>query len=128
MSYLLLRALRWGELRGADDVAQMDLAAPTADVRKTLRTAAAGANWKVVLEAAETAMSNPCGRGWLDLQRYAIRACTELGYAAAAKALRAELKTLLADFPMLMNATLNDDTGAANPETLEWLRQEGLIG
>jgi type VI secretion system protein ImpA len=128
VSYLLLRALRWGELRGAADLASMDLAAPAADIRKTLRTAAAASNWKVVLETAEVAMSNPCGRGWLDLQRYAIRACAEMGYAAAARAMRAELKTLLADFPTLMNATLNDDTGAANPETLEWLRQEGLIG
>lgn len=126
-SYLLLRALRWGELRGVSDVAQADLPAPQPEVRKTLRTAAAGGSWKVALESAETAMSNACGRGWLDLQRYSIRACTELGYAAAAKALRSELKSLLLDFPGLTKATLNDDTGAANPETLEWLKQEGLI-
>jgi type VI secretion system protein ImpA len=126
-SYLLLRALRWGELRGAPDVKQADLPAPQAEVRKSLRTAAAGNNWKAVLEAAEGAMGNPCGRGWLDLQRYAIRATTELGYAAAAKAIRSELKSLLVDFPELTKATLNDDTGAANPETLDWLKQEGLM-
>jgi type VI secretion system protein ImpA len=124
---LLLRALRWGELRGAPDVKQADLPAPQAEVRKSLRTAAAGNNWKAVLEAAEGAMGNPCGRGWLDLQRYAIRATTELGYAAAAKAIRSELKSLLVDFPELTKATLNDDTGAANPETLDWLKQEGLM-
>jgi type VI secretion system protein ImpA len=127
-SYLLLRALRWGELRGAPDVKQADLPAPQPEVRRILRSAAAGGNWKLVLESAETAMSNACGRGWLDLQRYSIRACTELGYAAAATALRSELRTLLVDFPDIIRATLNDDTGAANPETLEWLRQEGLIG
>jgi type VI secretion system protein ImpA len=126
-SYLLLRALRWGELRGSPDVKQADLPAPQADVRKSLRTAAAASNWKGVLEAAEAAMSNPCGRGWLDLQRYSIRASTELGYAAAAKAMRSELKSLLVDFPELTKATLNDDTGAANPETLDWLKQEGLM-
>ena len=127
-SYLLLRALRWGELRGVADIDQADLPAPKPEVRKVLRTAAASGNWKMVLEAAETAMSNTCGRGWLDLQRYSIRACTEMGYAAAAKALRSELKSLLTDFPNLARATLNDDTGAANPETLQWLKQEGLIG
>ncbi len=126
VSYLLLRGLRWGELRGSPDVKQADLPAPAAEVRKTLRTAASAGNWQLVLEAAETAMSNACGRGWLDLQRYSIRACTELGYAAAAKAIRSELKTLLSDFPEMTRATLNDDTGAANPETLDWLRQEGL--
>jgi hypothetical protein len=38
------------------------------------------------------------------------------------------LKTFLHDFPQLLAATLNDDTGAANPDTLAWLRQEGLAG
>jgi type VI secretion system protein ImpA len=125
-SYLLLRALRWGELRGVAEGGNLDLPAPQPEVRKVLRTSAAAGNWKLTLESAETAMSNPCGRGWLDLQRYSIRACTELGYAAAAKAIRSELKSLLTDFPNLTKATLNDDTGAANPETLEWLKQEGL--
>ncbi len=126
-SYLLLRALRWGELRSAADIKQADLPAPAADIRRALRTAAATGNWKGVLESAETAMSNTCGRGWLDLQRYSIRAATELGYGAAAKAIRSELKSLLVDFPDLTKATLNDDTGAANPETMDWLKQEGLI-
>lgn len=128
VSYLLLRALRWGELRAVPNLKEADLPAPAADVRKTLRTAAAVNNWGFVLESAETAMGNACGRGWLDLQRYAIRACTELGYAAAALAIRSNLKTLLADFPELSKATLNDDTGAANPETLEWLKKESLLG
>lgn len=128
VSYLLLRALRWGELRTLPNISEADLPAPAADVRRTLRSAAAQKNWGAVLESAETAMSNTCGRGWLDLQRYAIHACTEMGYSAAALAIRSDLKTLLGDFPELGKATLNDDTGVANPETLEWLRQEGLLG
>jgi type VI secretion system protein ImpA len=93
----------------------------------TLKTSAAGNQWKRVLETAESAMSRTCGRGWLDLQRYTISACDALGYAEAAKALRSELKAFLLDFPTLPGATLNDDTGTANPETLNWLRKEGLI-
>ncbi|MBV9157467.1 MAG: type VI secretion system protein TssA [Acidobacteriaceae bacterium] len=125
--YLLLRALRWGEVRGGAENGLTDLPAPAPEVRMTLRASASGKNWARVLDAAEAAMSNAVGRGWLDLQRYSIKACDELGYAVTAKALRSELKTLLADFPQLANATLNDDTGAANPETLAWLRQEGLL-
>ena len=128
VSYLLLRALRWGEVRAASASATNDLPAPPAEVRMTLKTSAAASNWKRVLETAETAMSGASGRGWLDLQRYSIKACDELGYADAAKALRSELKAFLLDFPQLPNATLNDDTGTANPETLAWLRSEGLIG
>jgi type VI secretion system protein ImpA len=128
VSYLLLRALRWGEVRSAGEAALSDLPAPPADVRTALRAAAAGKNWKRVLETAEGAMGTTVGRGWLDLQRYTIKACDELGYSAAAVALRSELKTFLHDLPQLLTATLNDDTGAANPDTLAWLRQEGLAG
>lgn len=126
VSYLLLRALRWGEVRAVNG-ATPDLPAPPSETRVALKTSAAGNNWKRVLETAEAAMSRTCGRGWLDLQRYAISACDALGYADAAKALRSELKAFLLDFPELHVSTLNDDTGTANPETLNWLRKEGLI-
>ena len=126
--YLLLRALRLGELRdAADGQLPQVMEAPPADVRTTLRHQVQASNWKQVLEIAETAMSQGFGRGWLDIHRYAIHACDELGYKNAAKALRSELKTLLVDMPELPNLTMQDDTGAANPETLAWLRQEGYI-
>ena len=124
--YLLLRALRWGEIRSGGESAIADLPAPSPDVRTTLRSSAAAKNWKRVLEAAEGAMGTSVGRGWLDLQRYSINACDELGYTAVAAALRSELKAFLHDFPQLPAATLNDDTGTANPDTLAWLRKEGL--
>jgi type VI secretion system protein ImpA len=126
--YLLLRAFRWGELRDAVDgqVTQL-LESPPGEVRASLRRNSQAANWKQVLETAETAMSQGFGRGWLDIQRYAIRACDELGYKNAAKALRSELKALLADMPELATAILQDDTGAANPDTIAWLRKEGYV-
>lgn len=127
LSYLLLRALRWGEIRQAGEINSSDLMAPSGDIRVSLRNAAAASNWRLVLDIAETAMSNLTGRGWLDLQRYSVKACDELGYPLAARALRSELKCFLADFPALPKAILNDDTGAANPETLTWLESEGLL-
>jgi type VI secretion system protein ImpA len=127
VSYLLLRALRWGEVRSTNGSITPDLPAPPSETRVALKTSAAANQWKRVLETAESAMSWTCGRGWLDLQRYSITACDALGYAEAAKALRSELKSFLQDFPMLPVATLNDDTGTANPETLNWLRKEGFI-
>jgi type VI secretion system protein ImpA len=127
LPYLLLRALRWGEVRQAGDINPSDLIAPSGEIRVALRNAAGAANWPLVLDIAETAMSNLTGRGWLDLQRYSVKACDELGYAVAARALRSELKCFLADFPQLPKAILNDDTGAANPETLAWLESEGLL-
>jgi type VI secretion system protein ImpA len=124
--YLLLRAARWGELRGAGsslDPAILE-AAPT-EKRTYIKKMVMEGNWAEVLESAENAMSLPCGRGWLDLQRYAVRACESLGsdYEHVAGAIKADLKTLLADYPDLLNASLLDDTPAANLETQGWLKE-----
>jgi type VI secretion system protein ImpA len=127
VSYLLLRALRWGEVRSSNGSTSPDFPAPASETRVSLKASAAANQWKRVLETAESAMGRTCGRGWLDLQRYSISACDALGYTEAAKALRSELKAFLLDFPDLPGTTLNDDTGTANPETLNWLRKEGLI-
>jgi type VI secretion system protein ImpA len=127
--YLLLRAARWGELRGGG--ASLDpaiLEAPPTEKRTQIKKMAMEGNWAEVLEGTESVMSLPCGRGWLDLQRYAVRACESLGsdYEPVAAAIRADLKALLADYPDLLNASLMDDTPAANAETQTWLRETVL--
>jgi type VI secretion system protein ImpA len=127
--YLLLRAARWGELRGAgSSLDPAILEAPPTEKRTHIKKMAMEGNWAEVLEGAESVMSLPCGRGWLDLQRYAVRACESLGsdYDGVAAAIRADLKALLADYPDLLNASLMDDTPAANAETQAWLRESIL--
>lgn len=127
-AYLLLRAIRWGELRSQPvEMATQNLSAPLPATRIALRMAAGAEKFQQVLEVAETAMSTDVGRGWLDLQRYSVVAAEKLSYHNVAKALRSELKALLQDFPQLHSATLSDDTGTANPETLAWLHSEGFI-
>jgi type VI secretion system protein ImpA len=126
--YLMVRALRWGELRAANgDISGSLLEAPPADIRVKLKTSAVAQEWGKVLEIAEGAAASGCGRGWLDLHRYTIRACDELGYTGVARALRSSLKALLSDLPQLPTMTLADDTGTANPETMDWLVRENLF-
>ncbi len=128
MAYLLLRGLRWGELRaGGADLDLSLLEAPPTDIRQQLRKKAMDGLWEEVLETAETAMALPCGRGWLDLQRYVVRACENLGswYDPIAIAVRSGVRALLQDYPQLRTATMMDDTPAANPETLAWLDELG---
>ena len=122
--YMILRGLRWGELRANGsclDAALLD--PPPSETRQQLKKLSAEGQWNELLEAAETAMSLPCGRGWLDLQRYTVRACENLGHDAAAAAVRAGVRAILADFPDLATASLGDDTPTANSETRAWITE-----
>jgi len=124
--YLMLRGWRWGELRaGGPNPDPMMLEAPSTEVRQQLKKLAYDGQWPEVLEIAETAMAQPCGRAWLDLQRYVVKACESLGsdYGPIATAICSELKALLADIPTLPQLTLTDDTPTANAETQAWLRE-----
>jgi len=124
--YLLLRGLRWGELRaGGADIDQALLAAPPSNLRQDLKRLAMEGNWTEVLEAAEKGMGMECGRGWLDLQRYVGRACYELGgdYEPIRGAVVSGVRGLLADYPRLPELTMMDDTPTANAETLAWLKE-----
>jgi type VI secretion system protein ImpA len=125
-SYLALRGLRWGELlaRGSPSNG-MDLEAPPSDTRQKLKRLALDGQWNELLEACEGAMALPCGMAWLDLQRYAIKACQESGgeYAAVGAAIRSSLGSLLMGNPQLQQSSFIDDTPVANPETIAWLQE-----
>ncbi len=124
--YLMLRGLRWGELRAAFQKSDMTLLeGPPTELRQHIKKSAIEGKWSEVLEAAENAMSLPCSRAWLDLQRYVVDACVGLGeqFTPVAVAIRSELKALLRDLPQLLETTLLDDTPAANNETQAWLRE-----
>jgi type VI secretion system protein ImpA len=125
-AYLLLRGLRWGELRASTTLDPKLLEAPPTSVRTTLKGLLLDSRWPELLEAAEGVMGTGQGRGWLDLQRYALTACDALGsdYFAVGAAMRGALRALLADLPQLVDMTLMDDTPTANAETRAWLRAQ----
>lgn len=123
--YLLLRGFRWGELRASGRTPDPRLLeAPTTQTRTQLKSLLLDAKWDTLLEACENVMATPQGRGWLDLQRYALTACDELGsdYRIVGAALRGALRSLLEDLPGLVDMTLMDDTPTANGETRTWLK------
>src|ERR1017187_9564821 len=128
--YLLLRGLRWGELRAAGtEIDQTLLAAPPSGLRQDLKRLSLEGNWTEVLEAAEKGMGMECGRGWLDLQRYVGRACYELGgsYEPIRGAVISGVRGFLADYPRLPELTMMDDTPTANAETIAWLKEYVVV-
>jgi type VI secretion system protein ImpA len=125
--YLVLRGLRWGELRaGGSSLDSALLDSPPSETRQSLKKLSTEGQWNELLECAETAMGLPCGRGWLDLQRYTVKACEGLGHEAVAAAVCGGLRSLLADYPALASASLSDDTPAANNETQAWITERIL--
>lgn len=127
--YALVRGFRWGELRAtAPDIDPKLLEAPATAIRSRLKTLLLDAKWPELLEASEALMATPSGRGWLDLQRYVLTACANLGtsHDAVAATIRSELRTLLKAVPTLPRMTLMDDTPTANDETREWLEGDAL--
>ena len=121
--YLLSRAAGWGELyEGGVTAESVALEAPSVETRVELKKLWQAGDWEQLLQATERAMALPCGRAWLDLQRYAVRAAENTGRESVARAIRSNLRALLEDYPSLHEWTLNDDTPAASPETKEWLR------
>ncbi len=127
--YLMLRGLRWGELRASAAAGELDPklldAAPTV-VRSRLKGMLLDGRWSELLEQCEMVMATPQGRGWLDLQRYVLTACAQLGYEAVAASVRDQLRTLLIAIPQLPEMTLMDDSPTANSETQAWLAEEQL--
>jgi len=129
--YLLLSGFRFGELRaGGETLDASRLEAPPTEVRQQMKKASLESDWATVLATTETALALPCGRGWLDLHRYAARACTELGwyYDGLRKGIVAGVRGILQDYPDLSKMTLLDDTPTANAETVTWIESDVLTG
>jgi type VI secretion system ImpA/VasJ family protein len=128
--YLLPRALRWGEVRaGGEHVDPRILEAPTTAQKTHLKTLFLDKKYDELLEAAEELMATPVGRGWLDLQRYAILSTEKLGqsHQQVSNALRSAVSSLLRDLPVLIEASLMDDSPTASRDTMSWLEAEGLL-
>jgi type VI secretion system protein ImpA len=122
----LLTGLRWGELRAREGRMDASDPPPPTAARQQLRRALTEGNWSELLLASVAVTGETWGATWLDLQRYIWKASLELGYGAIASSVLSSLGALLRDFPEIPAWIFNDDTPAANPETLRWLQEAVL--
>ncbi|MGB6745211.1 MAG: type VI secretion system protein TssA [Terracidiphilus sp.] len=124
VAYMLQAALRFAETREAGSYPAWDfLAPPATEKRQNLKRLASESNWGELLAEAIAAAGEPCGRGWLDVQRYIWKASYESSYPAISAAVIAMLQGLLKDIPEIPTWTMSDDTPTANPETQRWLEE-----
>jgi len=120
--YLICAGLRLGETRmQGQSPAPGYAVGPSPEVRQSLRVLAGKGAWPELMRATLPILASECARAWLDLHRYIWRAAQETGADAISEAVAGTVKSLLTVRPELRHWTLEDDTGAANPETQQWL-------
>jgi type VI secretion system protein ImpA len=120
--YLVCAGLRLGETRMQGEVPKPGFAVgPTPEVRQSLRALANRGSWNELMRVTLPILASECARAWLDLHRYIWRAGQETGAEAISNAVVGTVRSLLVVRPELRYWTLEDDTGAANPETQQWL-------
>ncbi|MGD0733526.1 MAG: type VI secretion system protein TssA [Terracidiphilus sp.] len=120
--YLVCAGLRLGETRMQGEVPQPGFAVgPSPEIRQSLRALANRGSWNELMRATLPILASECARAWLDLHRYIWRAGQETGAEAVSNAVVGTVRSLLVVRPELRYWTLEDDTGAANPETQQWL-------
>jgi len=120
--YLVCSGLRLGETRMQGPTPAPGFAVgPSPEVRQSLRAMANRGAWRELMRASLPILASECARAWLDLHRYVWRAGQETGAEAISAAVAGTVRSLLMVRPELRQWTLEDDTGAANPETQQWL-------
>jgi type VI secretion system protein ImpA len=120
--YLICAGLRLGETRMQGQTPSPGFAVgPSPEIRRSLRALAGRSAWGELLRASIPILASECARAWLDLHRYIWRAAGETGAEAISEAVVGTVRSLLMVRPELRYWTLEDDTGAANPETQQWL-------
>jgi type VI secretion system protein ImpA len=120
--YLILRSFAWASMMYKSPVIDRDsIVQPESDLRVKLKRFTADSEWDKVLELTEANMLRPCGRFWLDMQRYAVNALEQKSSPNVAKVVVNQFRGLLELVPDLIDITFPDDTPAANAETKDWI-------
>lgn len=120
--YLILRSFAWARIMS--QAPQFDVSTietPESSLRVKLKHLNAIGEWDQVLDATEEAMALPCGRYWLDIQRYTLMALEQKNWTSISKVVTAQFRMLLEALPNFPDITMPDDTPVANSETKNWI-------
>ena len=120
--YFLARSFAWAPLLlNAPSINPAALLPPPSELRLNLKRLANDQKWDEVLDLTESALLEPYGSGWLDLQRYAMSALENNSLLYTAMALRWHIRMLIEALPNVQDVILPDDTPSANADTKNWI-------
>jgi type VI secretion system protein ImpA len=120
--YMILRAFVWADVMyRAPMLDHSRIVAPESDLRVKMKRLHADSEWDKLLELTESTLLRPCGRHWLDLQRYAAHAMAGKAGVTIVKPVNEQLRIMLEAMPDCLDIVFPDDTPAANQETKDWI-------
>jgi type VI secretion system protein ImpA len=120
--YMILRAFVWADVMyKAPMLDHSAIVAPESDLRVKMKRLNADSEWDKLLELTESTLLRPCGRHWLDLQRYAANAMAGKAGVMILKPVNEQLRIMLEAMPDVLDIVFPDDTPAANQETKDWI-------
>ena len=126
--YLILRSFAWAAMMHRSPMLDRDsIVQPESDLRVRLKRFTADSEWDKVIELTEANVLRPCGRFWLDMQRYAVNALEQRGSLGVARVVVNQFRILLELLPELVDIAFPDDTPAANDETKDWITNFVII-
>lgn len=128
--YRLMRCTKWDLLDRApySESGKTKLSGPSVQQREMFINLIDQKNWKTLFERAEAAFISGANHFWLDLQRFSITSCKELGtdYNSLRLCLTHEFSGLLKRIPELVSLTFSDGTFFCDDKTNRWIKTEIL--
>ncbi len=125
MGYRLMRAARWDVLEQAPPAqdGKTQLQGPNAQQRSFFQNLLSQNDWKTLREKAEEVFAGGGAHLWLDLQRYGVLACDNLGesWKRVGEAIMRETGMLLRRLPGLAELRFADGSPFCDEATRDWL-------
>ena len=122
--YRMNRCIRWDQIEKAppSDNGKTLLAGPAPQQRLYFEKLFTKGNWKIILEAAESAFGSTANHLWLDLQRFAVISCEKLGeeYFPVKNAIINETLLLIKRIPQIISLYFSDGTPFCDDYTKEF--------
>src|SRR4029450_2579322 len=84
-------------------------------------TLSANGEWNELVQEGERHLRTTPKQAWIDLQRYTLKAPTEIAYPRLAAAVEHQVRTLLGAYSELPDTEFEDGTPTANQESRQWL-------